>query len=141
MLEPKRYLSPFASQSQYKTLLGGTSPNFGEEVELGRRVWYPVNVLHIMYNLFAGTETLSLSVYEPIAFAIHILFGGPSLNLGVRGGVRGVECGTTRKPITMGIKYFCCLKPTRYRSSFRSHKPCKFLGGGRVPQIGGKGWG
>ena len=43
------------------------------------------------YNLFAGTEMLSLSVYEPIA--IQILHGGPSPNLGGRGGVR-VENGT-----------------------------------------------
>ena len=55
-------------------LLGGPSPNLGEEVELGGRVWYPVKLLHKMYNLFAGTETLSLSVYEVIA--IHILVGG-----------------------------------------------------------------
>ena len=36
------------------------------------RVWYSVKLLHIGYNLFAGTEMLSLSV--PIA--IHILLGG-----------------------------------------------------------------
>jgi len=34
-----------------------------------------VKVLRIRNNLCAGTETLSLSVYEPIA--IHILVGGP----------------------------------------------------------------
>ena len=37
-------------------------------------MWYCVKVLRIRYNLFAGTETLSLSVYEPIT--IHILLGG-----------------------------------------------------------------
>ena len=47
-------------------------------------MWYPVKVLHIMYNLFAGTETLSLSVYEPIA--IHI---GAVLQIGA-----GVELGS-----------------------------------------------
>ena len=36
-------------------------------------MWYTVKVLRIKYNLFAGTETLSLSVYEPIT--IHILLG------------------------------------------------------------------
>ena len=41
---------------------------------LGGRVWYTVKLLHICYNLFAGTEMLSLSVYEPIA--IQILLGG-----------------------------------------------------------------
>ena len=38
------------------------------------RVWYPMKLLHISYDLFAGTEMLSLSVYEPIA--IKILLGG-----------------------------------------------------------------
>ena len=60
-------------------LLGGIVPEFGEGVELGGRVWYPVKVLHIRSNLFAGTETLSLSVYEPIA--IQILHGGTVPNL------------------------------------------------------------
>ena len=54
-------------------LLGGTVPQFGQGVELGRWVWYPVKLLHICYNLFAGTEMLSLTVYEPIA--IQILLG------------------------------------------------------------------
>ena len=58
-----------------------------EGVEFGGRVWYPVKFLHISYNLFVGTEMLSLSVYEPIAK--HILHGAPSPNFGGRGGVRG----------------------------------------------------
>ena len=49
-------------------------------------MWHPVKVLHIRYNLFAGTETLSLSVYEPIA--IQILFEGTVPTLG-----EGVELG------------------------------------------------
>ena len=36
-------------------------------------MWYHVKVLRIRYNLFAGTDTLSLSVYEPIE--IQIVFG------------------------------------------------------------------
>jgi len=44
------------------------------------RVWYRVKLLHISYNLFAGTEMLSISVYEPIA--IQILLGGSPLNFG-----------------------------------------------------------
>ena len=55
-------------------LLGGTVPQFGRRVELGVRVWYPVKLLHTSYNLFTGTEILSLSVYEPIA--MNILLGG-----------------------------------------------------------------
>ena len=52
--------------------VGGPSPipNFRYRVELGGRMWYRVRVLRIRYNLFAGTETLSLSVYEPIT--LHI---------------------------------------------------------------------
>jgi len=36
------------------------------------RVWYPVTVLHNRHNLFAGNETLSLSIYEPIT--MHVLW-------------------------------------------------------------------
>ena len=57
-------------------LLGGRPPIWGERVELGGRVCYHVKLLHIRYNLFAGTEMLSLSVYESIAK--KILHGGPS---------------------------------------------------------------
>ena len=63
-----------------------TTPRFGEGVELGGREWYPIKLLHISYNLFAGTEMLSLSVYEPIA--IQILLGGTVFQFG-----RGVELG------------------------------------------------
>ena len=59
--------------------LGEVTPELGEGVELGGRVWYPMKLLHISYNLFAGTDMLSRSVYEPIA--IQILLGGPSPNL------------------------------------------------------------
>ena len=45
-------------------------PPFGGGVELMSRVWYHVKVLNIMHNLFAGAETLSLPVYEPIAICI-----------------------------------------------------------------------
>ena len=69
-------------------LLGGV-PQFWRGVELGGRVWYLVKLLHISYNLFAGTEMLSLSVYEPIA--IHILFGGTVPQFG-RGFELGVGC-------------------------------------------------
>jgi len=55
-------------------LLGGTVPQFGGGGRVRGRVWYHLKVLHITYNLFAGTETLSLSVDEPIA--MQILLGG-----------------------------------------------------------------
>ena len=55
-------------------MLGDRPQIWGEGVELGGRVRYPVKLIHINYNLFAGTEMLSLSVYEPIA--ISILLGG-----------------------------------------------------------------
>ena len=68
-------------------LLGGTVPQFGQGVKLGRWVWYPVKLLHINYNLFAGTEILSLSVYESIA--IQILLGGHRPPIWPRGRARG----------------------------------------------------
>ena len=43
-------------------------------MELGGRVWYPVKAHHNAHNLSIETETLSLSVYEPIA--LQILLGG-----------------------------------------------------------------
>ena len=39
----------------------GRPPICERGVELGGRVLYPVKLLHIRYNLFAGTEMLSLS--------------------------------------------------------------------------------
>ena len=50
-------------------------------------MWYPVKLLHIRYNLFAGSEMLSPSVYEPIA--IQILLGETVPPIWVRGRVRG----------------------------------------------------
>ena len=47
-------------------LHGGTVPQFGGGVELGGRVWHPAKGIRIRQKFFAGTETLSLSVYEPI---------------------------------------------------------------------------
>ena len=69
-------------------LLGVTVPQFWVGVELGSRVWwYSVKVLRIRCNLFAGTETLTLSVYEPIT--IHIFLGGiPEFGRGVELGGR-----------------------------------------------------
>ena len=86
MLEPKCYLSVYEPIAIH-ILLGGPSPNLGEGVELGGRVWYPAKLLHIWYNLFAGTDTLSLSVYEVIA--IHILVGGTVPQFGGGGRARG----------------------------------------------------
>ena len=48
-------------------VLVGAVPQFGERVELGGRVWYPVNAHYNGHNLSFVTETLSLSDYEPIA--------------------------------------------------------------------------
>ena len=67
--------------------MGGDVPQCGRGVELGGRVWYPVKLLHISYNLFSGTEMLSLFVYEPIA--IQILHGGTVPQFGGRDGFRG----------------------------------------------------
>ena len=40
----------------HRTPFFNTTPIFGEGVELGGRVWYPMKLLHISDNLFAGTE-------------------------------------------------------------------------------------
>ena len=48
----------------------------------------PVKVLHIRYNLFAGTEMLSLSIYEPIA--LQILLGGTVPQFGGGGRAKGL---------------------------------------------------
>ena len=48
--------------------LFSTQPKiWGEVVELGGRVWYPVKAHHNGHNLSIISETLSVSVYEPIA--------------------------------------------------------------------------
>ena len=50
-------------------------------------MWHPAKVLRIRSNLFAGTETLSLSVNEPIAK--QILVGGTVPQFGGGGRARG----------------------------------------------------
>ena len=98
-------------------------------------MWYPVKLLHISYNLFDGTEMLSLSVYEPIA--IQILLGGTVPQFG-----RGVE---------LGVRVWCSVKLL--------HTNCNLFAGNEmlspsmyepitiqivdvetVPQFLGKGW-
>ena len=63
--------------------MGGPSPNFGLGVELGGRVWYPMKVLLIRNNLCAGTETLSLSVYEPLVMQFFAWGTVPQFWVGV----------------------------------------------------------
>ena len=77
-------------------LWGDRPPSLGEGVALGARVWYPMKLLHISHNLFAGTEMLSLSVYEPIT--IQILLGGTLPQFGGMGGVRGSSVVTHESP-------------------------------------------
>ena len=86
MLETKTLSLSVYEPIAMQILLGGPSPNLRKGFELGGRVWYHLKVLHIRYNLFAGNEMLSLSVYETIA--LQIWLGGPSPNLG-----EGVELG------------------------------------------------
>ena len=61
----------------------------GEEVEPAGPVWFPVNVLYVNYSLFAGTKTLSVSIYEPIA--IQILLGGDRPPIWPRGRARALS--------------------------------------------------
>ena len=86
ILYPKRYRSPFTNQSQYN-FARGRVPQIGGGIELEGRVWYPAKVLRIRYNFLAGTETLSLFVYEPIAMQI-LLGDRPPIWVGVELGGR-----------------------------------------------------
>ena len=65
-----------------------TTPRFGGRGGARGRVWYPLKLLHISYNLFAGTYMLSLSVYESIA--IQILLWGDRPPMWPRGRARGL---------------------------------------------------
>ena len=51
-------------------------------------MWYIVKALLIRYNLFDGTETLSLSVYEPITIRILLVGTVPQFGGGVELGDR-----------------------------------------------------
>ena len=131
MLEPKCYLCPFMSQSQYKFSLGDRPSIWGEGVELGGREWYLVKAHHGGHNLSIETETLSLSVYEPIA--IQILFRGTVPQF-----VGGVELGgRVWYPMkVLHFRYKCLLEPKRYLFSFTSQSQCKFYLGGPSPNLG-----
>ena len=61
--EPKHCLSLRLRANRHTRFVGEASPHLRERVKLGGQVWYSVKVLHIRHDLFAGTETLSLSVY------------------------------------------------------------------------------
>jgi len=71
----------------------GRSPIWERGLSWGR-VWYLVKVLHKRHNLFAGTETLSFSVYEPIAIRI-LCGGGVSAPIWERGLSYGIGFGTS----------------------------------------------
>ena len=59
-------------------LVGRGRTPFGRGVELGGWILYPATVLYNRHNLFAGTETLILSVYgqSPCTFCGASPFGG-----------------------------------------------------------------
>ena len=98
-------------------------------------MWYRVKVLRIRYNLFAGTETLSLSVYEPIT--IPILLGEDSPPILGRGG----RVCYTLKVLCSSYNLFA----GTYTLSLSVYKPIakQILVGGPCgvvldPQIGGR---
>ena len=97
-------------------------------------MWYHLKVLHIMYNLFAGTELLSLSAYEPIA--IQILLGRPPQIWG------GVELGGW---VCYPMKVLCISYDLFAGTETLSHSvyepiAIQVLLGGTVPQFVEKGW-
>jgi hypothetical protein len=53
------------------------------------QMWYPVKARHNKHNLSAGTDNLSLSVYQPIASHKDFKFCSGD-NLEGRGGVKGL---------------------------------------------------
>jgi hypothetical protein len=84
----------------------GTVPQFGGGSRSRGRVWRPAKVLRSRSNLFAGTETLSLSVNEPIAK--QILVGGTVPKFG--GGVElGGRVGSGPKETNVVISRNPCL--------------------------------
>jgi len=66
----------------------GAIPQFGRGVELGGRVLYHVKLFHISYNLFAGTEMLSLryTSQSQYKFCMGVVpqFGGKERSSGGR---------------------------------------------------------
>jgi hypothetical protein len=75
-----------------RVLWGKRRPPFGGGVKPGGLLWYLVTILHIKYNLFAATETLSLSLYlSPFTSQSQciFMFGTAPPNMGERLNVRG----------------------------------------------------
>ena len=93
MLEQKLYLSVYEPIATFVWWGMDNRPPFGEGVEQGGRMLFPVTVLHIRHNLFAGTETQSLSVYKPIA---NRIWGCPPIWL--RGLSRGSGVAPRESP-------------------------------------------
>ena len=90
-----------------------------------------MKLLNISYNLFAGTEMLSLSVYEPIA--IQILIGGPypDFGEGVKLGVRvWYHVKAHHKGHNLSIE-----TETLYLCPFTSQSQYKFCLGGPSPNL------
>ena len=78
-------------------------------MELGGRVWYNLKVLHTRHTLFAGTETLSLPVYELIA--MQILLGGTLPQFGGKGVELG---GRVWCPMKVHYLYFEAVTQSRF---------------------------
>ena len=70
-----------------------------------------MKLLHIIYNLFAETEMLSLTVYEPIA--IQILLRGPFPNL-AEGRARGSGVVPHETPLSRSAVLSYAVMPSDY---------------------------
>ena len=110
--------------------MGDRPPIWEDGVELEVRVWYPVNAHHKTHNLSSENETLSLSVYEPIA--LQILRGGTVPQFG--GGVElGGGCCTPLKSSVLGKNLFAGTE----RLSLSVYEPIAIqILHGAVPQFG-----
>jgi len=100
--------------------------------ELGSRVCYPIKFLHIRYNMFAGTETLSLR------FRVN---RNANFALGDRPPILGWELSPVCYPLKIlciGYNLFAGTK-TLFLSIYEPFAIQILLGEGRPP-IWGKGW-
>ena len=86
-----------------------------------------MKLLHISYNLIAGTEMLSLSVYEPIAIQILLREGGRT---GPQFG-RGVELGPCVVPHETPpyLLQFVCLNRNGIFHRLRANRNTNFAWG------------
>jgi len=99
-------------------------PSYGRGDEQGSRVWYPMKVLNIKHNLFAGTDTQSLRLQANRH--ARFVWKGPPFGWGLCAVLRGGP---------LYYAQFVCWNQHSI-SPFTSQSLCQFVWG--IPQLG---WG